>query len=1203
MAARILRSKALIAAATEADFWHGARMAVDALAPRFGQAASFSAGATGSPLIAGMRARFADDYAAPTNSAAIARTDPVSEALVVTIAPGKGAFALSGSEILVNSATASNQQNSTITHLSGGGFVVTWDDDSLGVGGATGDTSDFAVKAQFFSAAGAKVGSEILVNSAVVKGQLGAKVAELANGNILMTWEDNSAGVGGAGGDTSSSAIKAQLFTAGGARIGGEFLVNTTTQDTQLVGQVAALSNNGFVISWYDGFNGAAGPGLIRAQAFAANGAKVGSEVLVNTTIPQWGVYSEQIGALPGGGFVVTWQSSQSRIEGGGEIGSPIEIRAQVFAANGAKVGSEILVNTATAKTQTDPHLAMLANGGFAITWKDDSQGVGGATGDGNLGAIKAQVFDSAGTKIGGEILVNTSVLGDQTSSKIVALSGGGFALCWATGTSGLYVQVFDSQGAKVGAEIHTTTGWNAFDSRMAALANGEFVVTGEAFDSSGKAIGAQVFDAFGNKVGSEFLVNTATAGDQNNPAVTALAGGGFALSWTDASAGVGGAAGDNSGTAIKAQVFQDIGAYVATEQVALSLKGGLSASDAGAGSSVVTAIVAVDYGILHLTAGTSGAAISNNDSGAVTITGTLAQINALLGSDPTSAITYTANTDTPPGTAMLTFSVDEGGGGSSASTSATIVIAAADDFPVAVPDSYSTNENVVLHIAAAGALINDTDVDGGPKTIFSLNGNPLSIGPAVTLASGAKLSLGSDGSLSYDPNGAFNYLVSQATATATGAVDGAAVDSFTYTLNGGSSTTVYITVNGVDGAGDHLNGNAGDNTITGTASANYFDLSQGGNDVANGLGSDDGFFFGAAFTGADQVDGGAGTNDQIGLQGDYTGPNALVMGPSTIANIETIVVLPGFSYDITMNDGNVAAGGLLKVQATQLAAGQSLHFDGSAETNGSFAIYGGNGNDNFTGGGGNDGFYFGPGQFNGSDLVNGGGGSNDQLALDGNYTITLGGNITNVEVLVLLHGPTKTPNLFNITASDAFVPAGQTITIFGLQVETGINFNGSGEHDGAFKFYGGLSGDTLTGGDGNDWLFGSLAGDTLTGGAGRDTFFYDNVTQSTSLLYDRIVGFDESADMIDLPFAVSGFAAPASGSLGTANFDSDLSAALGGLGSHQAVMFTATGGNLAGHTFLVVDANGTPGYQGGNDYVFEMVNPVTPVDNPAIFV
>jgi serralysin len=326
---------------------------------------------------------------------------------------------------------------------------------------------------------------------------------------------------------------------------------------------------------------------------------------------------------------------------------------------------------------------------------------------------------------------------------------------------------------------------------------------------------------------------------------------------------------------------------------------------------------------------------------------------------------------------------------------------------------------------------------------------------------------------------------------------------------------------NAIGGAGnDTIIGNAADNRIEG----------RGGNDSLYGMEGNDAFYFTTDFNALDHVDGGNGNNDQIGLQGDYTGANALVLGAGTMTGVEAIVVLPGFSYDITMNDGNVAAGGLLKVQATQLAAGQSLHFNGSAETDGSFLTFGGNGDDNFTGGAKDDGFYFGPNQFTGADIVNGGGGTNDQLGLDGDYgsvgsPFVLGTNVTNVEVVVLLAGPAGTPNHFNVTTSDGFVGASQTETIFGLQTSTGFTFDGSHEHDGAFKVYGGSGNETVTGSDGDDWIFGGGGADSLTGGTGNDIFYYDDSAQSTPSVGDTIQDF-ATGDKID----VSGMDAIAGG-------------------------------------------------------------------------
>ena len=68
-------------------------------------------------------------------------------------------------------------------------------------------------------------------------------------------------------------------------------------------------------------------------------------------------------------------------------------------------------------------------------------------------------------------------------------------------------------------------------------------------------------------------------------------------------------------------------------------------------------------------------------------------------------------------------------------------------------------------------------------------------------------------------------------------------------------------------------------------------------------------------------------------------------------------------------------------------------------------------------------------------------------------------------------------------------------------------------------------------------------------------------------------------------------------GTLSTASFDADLGAAVSGaLGAGKAVLFTADAGSFAGRAFLVADGNGLAGYQAGEDYVIELIDPVTPI-------
>ena len=448
---------------------------------------------------------------------------------------------------------------------------------------------------------------------------------------------------------------------------------------------------------------------------------------------------------------------------------------------------------------------------------------------------------------------------------------------------------------------------------------------------------------------------------------------------------------------------------------------------------------------------------------------------------------------------------------GATSTTTLTVTIHGADDAAVAVNDVNSLAENATIN--GASVVANDYDVDGPlPLRIASVNGSSAAIGTQVTMASGALLTMRADGTYDYNPNHAYDYLTA-----VTGAANSTGTDSFTYALVNGGSTTVTITISGVASPGDHANGTAGNDTMVGTPGNDYFDLSQGGNDTVSGGAGNDAFFFGAAFTAADRVDGGPGF-DQIGLQGDYTGANALVLGANTIVSVETIAVLPGFSYDITTNDGNVAAGQTLNVFGGNLIAGNSFTFNGSAETDGSFKVFGGLGADHFTGGAGNDGFYFGPGRFDqNTDSVDGGGGSNNQLALDGNYTVALSGTaIHNIQVIALLKANDGSLNAFNITTDDALVSAGQNMTIYGAQLTTGFTFDGHNEHDGHFTVFGSKGDDTIIGSDGADRIFGGLGADTLTGGLGANVFEYTSYFESTSTSEDRITDFKQG-DIIDL--------------------------------------------------------------------------------------
>jgi Ca2+-binding RTX toxin-like protein len=422
----------------------------------------------------------------------------------------------------------------------------------------------------------------------------------------------------------------------------------------------------------------------------------------------------------------------------------------------------------------------------------------------------------------------------------------------------------------------------------------------------------------------------------------------------------------------------------------------------------------------------------------------------------------------------------------------------------------------------------------------------------------------------------------------------------------------------GTSVTGQSLTGNGLSNVIQSGSGSDRLRLDSGGDDVASSGAGEDGVFFGAFLTSADRADGGA-DRDQLSIQGDYrTAPLTLGAG---VVNFESFLLLSGtdtrfgdsgthsYSYDIRSSDENIAAGQLLVVDGAQLQAGESFAFDGSAETDGAFRLWGGFGTEDLTGGALSDQFYFSSGRFGSDDKVDGGA-SRDQLGLRGDYTIVFGaGQIASIESLLVLSGRDvrdDTDYDYDLTMNDSNLAQGVQMTVDAGQLRAAehLAFNGSAELDGTFRVFGGAGSDSLTGSSNGDIIFGALGKDYLKGGGGADVYSYRGAADSTSTGYDMIDGFEFGTDTLDLPGVHDSYEVLNEGALSSASLDSDLANAMASvLGSGEAVFFAVTGGDLAGHLFLVVDQNGTAGYQAGEDFVIEFANTTVPAAIPDFIV
>ena len=159
----------------------------------------------------------------------------------------------------------------------------------------------------------------------------------------------------------------------------------------------------------------------------------------------------------------------------------------------------------------------------------------------------------------------------------------------------------------------------------------------------------------------------------------------------------------------------------------------------------------------------------------------------------------------------------------------------------------------------------------------------------------------------------------------------------------------------GTSTAAQGVRGNTLDNVVTMGVGNDLIVLDDGGADTVDAGSGNDYIYYGAALTGADVTNGGAGT-DTLGLLGNYSagGLGAIAFTASNLIGVERLALYTGGgtnNYSVTMNDANVAAGTEFFVTAASLNSAETLFFNGSAETNGRFTLLGGSGADLLVGG------------------------------------------------------------------------------------------------------------------------------------------------------------------------------------------------------------------------------------------------------------
>ena len=506
-------------------------------------------------------------------------------------------------------------------------------------------------------------GAEAIVNTYTTSDQSIPAIAAFADGSYIVTWES-------AGQDGSGDGIYAQIYNADGSVKVAEFRVNSETVDGEGNPTVATFSDGGFVIGWRDVVAGS--HAWTEARVFNADGTPATGDIVLKTGVVDGTneAYNPTIVVLDDNSFAAVWNGEEASVK---------TMQGAIFDRTGTNQSGIFTVGTLEGnfgQWAGQPEMIALSGGGFAVSWFSDD-------GSGTNPQSLFRIFDSNGNPVNSEI-----VLGGDGQSDLAQLDNGNIAVVYGDGGN-IFAQIFTATGSSVVTEfqVNTSTGTHS-NPTITALVDGGFYVAwqSDAADSDGTGILGQRFDAAGNPVSGERVLNQVEANNQSLAELATLTDGSVRAVWSST-------AQDLSGETVVVRQI-DVGGYVyenapngtfvgmvtdvidadVDDSHSFSLTddaGGAFAIDAGSGEISVANAALIDYE----SAATMNITIRATDSGGLTfdkvVTINVLDVNdapeitsnggaataSVSVAENTVAVTTVTSTDVDGGTAVYSIS------------------------------------------------------------------------------------------------------------------------------------------------------------------------------------------------------------------------------------------------------------------------------------------------------------------------------------------------------------------------------------------------------------------------------------------------------------------------------------------------------------------------------------------------------------------
>jgi hypothetical protein len=301
--------------------------------------------------------------------------------------------ALDAAVLQANTTTAGAQLHPDIAPLTGGGFVIVWDDES----GAYASLADQDVRYRRFFSTGAAMDPVDLVANAwgidarIAGNQGNPRVATMTNGGFVVVYEDReSENVFAVRFDSSGNPLQVPSLPASSR----QHPVNLVLSNAQWAPAVSSFTNGAFVVVFNSDTDGTAAGRRVIARVFHPGG--IGSNEMVLGSFTNR-TQDARVATLSNGNFVVTMQSLGVGPDTGSNWWS---VLAQRGRTNNALLGPSFIANSYHTNDQDRPAIAALRDGSYVLAWQSYGQ-------DTDRYGIYAQRFTAAGEPSGGRLEVS----------------------------------------------------------------------------------------------------------------------------------------------------------------------------------------------------------------------------------------------------------------------------------------------------------------------------------------------------------------------------------------------------------------------------------------------------------------------------------------------------------------------------------------------------------------------------------------------------------------------------------------------------------------------------------------------------------------------------------------------------------------------------------------------------------------------------